>query len=195
MICLSKKIGRNGASQTRREYNSEIATPRPGCLETGTGLSSSCGHFEKGAALPEVGKENDARYDLLARPRRPFVPFRIIKPEAAPRRALEPGRGYSLRLVDTGIGVESLDLHLNVLAPGGPRGRLHRHTRSDNVYIVKSGEGLLTIENENHVIVADDVVLIPAGTRHALSNVSGSELVIYEIYAPAGAAFDFVAEA
>ncbi len=91
------------------------------------------------------------------------MPFKIIKPEAAPRRALEPGRGYSLRLVDTGIGVESLDLHLNVLAPGGPRGRLHRHTRSDNVYIVKSGEGLLTIENEDHVIVADDVVFIPAG--------------------------------
>jgi mannose-6-phosphate isomerase-like protein (cupin superfamily) len=125
----------------------------------------------------------------------PFVPFKIIKPEAAPHRALEPGRGYSLRLVDTGIGVESLDLHLNVLAPGGPRGRLHRHTRSDNVYIVKSGEGLLSIENEDHVIVADDVVFIPAGTRHALSNVSGADLVIYEIYAPAGAAFDFVAEA
>jgi mannose-6-phosphate isomerase-like protein (cupin superfamily) len=100
------------------------------------------------------------------------VPFKIIKPEAAPRRALEPGRGYSLRLVDTGIGVESLDLHLNVLAPGGPRGRLHRHSRSDNVYIVKSGEGLLTIENEDHVLVANDVVFIPAGTRHALSNVS-----------------------
>ena len=75
------------------------------------------------------------------------MPFKIIKPESAPRRPLEPGRGYSLRLVDTGIGVETLDLHLNVLAPGGPRGRLHRHTRSDNVYIVKSGEGLLTIEN------------------------------------------------
>ena len=124
-----------------------------------------------------------------------FVPFKIIKPESAARRALEPGRGYSLRLVDTGIGVESLDLHLNVLASGGPRGRLHRHTRSDNVYIVKSGEGLLTIENEDHVIVANDVVLIPAGTRHALSNISGNDLVIYEIYAPAGAAFDFVGEA
>jgi mannose-6-phosphate isomerase-like protein (cupin superfamily) len=123
-----------------------------------------------------------------------LVPFKIIKPETAPRRALEPGRGYSLRLVDTGIGVESLDLHLNVLAPGGPRGRLHRHTRSDNVYIVKSGEGLLTIEGEHHAIVTDDVVFIPAGVRHSLSNVSGRELVIYEIYAPAGPAFDFIAE-
>jgi mannose-6-phosphate isomerase-like protein (cupin superfamily) len=42
---------------------------------------------------------------------------------------------------------------------------------------------------------ANDVVFIPAGTRHALSNVSNADLVIYEIYAPAGAAFDFIAEA
>ncbi len=122
------------------------------------------------------------------------MPFKLIKPGAAPRRHLEPGRGTSIRLIDTGIGVESLDVHMNVLAPHGPRGRLHRHTRSDNVYIVKSGAGLLTIENERHTIVADDVVFIPAGTRHSLSNVSEADLVIYEIYAPAGAAFDFIAE-
>jgi mannose-6-phosphate isomerase-like protein (cupin superfamily) len=120
--------------------------------------------------------------------------FKIIKPATAPRRALEPGRGDAIRLIDTGIGVESLDVHLTILRPKGPRGRVHRHTRSDNVYIVKSGEGLLTIEDENHAIVADDVVFIPAGVRHSLSNVSERELVIYEIYAPAGAAFDFVAD-
>ena len=120
--------------------------------------------------------------------------FKIIKPASAPRRALEPGRGDAIRLIDTGIGVESLDVHMNILRPKGPRGRVHRHTKSDNVYIVKSGKGLLTIEDENHAIVADDVVFIPAGVRHSLSNVSERELVIYEIYAPAGAAFDFVAD-
>jgi mannose-6-phosphate isomerase-like protein (cupin superfamily) len=120
--------------------------------------------------------------------------FKIIKPATAPRRALEPGRGDAIRLIDTGIGVESLDVHLNILRPKGPRGRVHRHTKSDNVYIVKSGEGLLTIEDENHAIVANDVVFIPAGVRHSLSNVSERELVIYEIYAPAGAAFDFIAD-
>jgi mannose-6-phosphate isomerase-like protein (cupin superfamily) len=122
------------------------------------------------------------------------MPFRIIRPAAAPRRLLEPGRGESVRLIDTSIGVETLDVHMNVLAPGGPRGRMHRHSKSDNVYIVKAGEGLLTIEGEDHAIVADDVVFIPAGVRHSLSNVSGRELVIYEIYAPAGPAFDFIAD-
>jgi mannose-6-phosphate isomerase-like protein (cupin superfamily) len=123
------------------------------------------------------------------------MPFKIIKPAVAPRRSLEPGRGDSIRLIDTSIGVESLDVHVNVLRPNGPRGRAHRHSRSDNVYIVKSGEGVLTIEGDSHTIVTDDVVFIPAGTRHSLSNVSDRELVIYEIYAPAGAAFDFVADA
>jgi mannose-6-phosphate isomerase-like protein (cupin superfamily) len=122
------------------------------------------------------------------------MPFKIIKPATAPRRSLEPGRGESTRLIDTGIGVETLDVHMNVLAPNGPGGRMHRHSRSDNVYIVKSGEGLLTVEGESHTIVADDVVYIPAGARHSLSNVSERELVIYEIYAPAGPAFDFIAE-
>jgi mannose-6-phosphate isomerase-like protein (cupin superfamily) len=116
--------------------------------------------------------------------------FKIVKPAAAPRRTLEPGRGHSIRLIDA----ESLDVHVNVLASNGTRGRVHRHTRSDNVYIVKSGEGLLTIEGEGHAIVADDVVFIPAGVRHSLSNVSDRDLVIYEIYAPAGAAFDFIAD-
>ena len=122
------------------------------------------------------------------------MPFRIIKPATAPRRSLEPGRGESVRLIDTGIGVESLDVHMNILQPNGPRGRVHRHSKSDNVYIVKSGEGLLTIEGVHHAIATDDVVFIPAGVRHALSNVSDRELVIYEIYAPAGPAFDFIAE-
>jgi mannose-6-phosphate isomerase-like protein (cupin superfamily) len=69
---------------------------------------------------------------------------------------------------------------------------VHRHTRADNVYIVKSGEGLLTVEDAEHRIVAEDVVYIPAGVHHSLSNTSDRELVIYEIYAPAGSAFDFV---
>jgi mannose-6-phosphate isomerase-like protein (cupin superfamily) len=118
--------------------------------------------------------------------------FRIIKPGSAPRAPIEPGRGQTIRLVDAESGTKNLDVHLNVLVPGGPRGRVHRHTASENVYIVKSGEGQLTIEDEIYRIVADDVVFIPAGVRHSLSNVSDRQFVIYEIYAPAGRAFDFV---
>lgn len=114
--------------------------------------------------------------------------FRIIKPAAAERVALEPGRGETLKLVAN----DKIDVHINVLTPHGPRGRVHRHSQSDNVYIVKLGAGELTIEGVVHRIVADDVVFIPAGARHSLSNVADAQLVIYEIYAPAGRAFDFL---
>ena len=42
------------------------------------------------------------------------------------------------------------------------------------------------------IIRADDVVFIPAGTRHSLSNLSDEPLELYQIHAPAGEAFDFV---
>ncbi len=71
---------------------------------------------------------------------------------------------------------------------------MHRHTKSDNVYIIRRGEGTLTIEGETHVIRADDVVFIPAGTRHSLSNLSDEALELFEIYAPAGEKFDFVVD-
>lgn len=116
--------------------------------------------------------------------------FRIVKPAAARRVPLEPGRGETLEFVRN----DRVDVHMNVLAPAGPRGRVHRHSVADNVYIVKSGEGELTIEGAVHRIAADDVVFIPAGVMHSLSNVSDGELVIYEIYAPAGPSFDFVTE-
>jgi mannose-6-phosphate isomerase-like protein (cupin superfamily) len=118
--------------------------------------------------------------------------FKIIDPAHAPTVPMENGRGETVLLVDQTLGTEKLDLHLNRLVPGGPNGSLHKHSEADNVYIVRAGEGHLQIEDETHVIRAGQVVFIPAGTRHSLSNVSSEVFEIFEIYAPAGRAFDFV---
>jgi mannose-6-phosphate isomerase-like protein (cupin superfamily) len=120
--------------------------------------------------------------------------FKIIRPDDVAETDMEAGRGTQVRLVDASLGTDAIDLHINRLRPGGARGRVHRHTRSDNVYIVRRGEGTLTIEGESHVIRADDVVFIPAGTRHSLSNLSDQPLELFEIYAPAGEKFDFLVE-
>jgi mannose-6-phosphate isomerase-like protein (cupin superfamily) len=104
---------------------------------------------------------------------------------------MENGRGEKIRLVNTDLGTETIDLHLNRLVPGGERGRLHRHTQSDNVYIVRRGEGALTADGVSYTIRADQVVFIPAGMPHSLSNLSDEVLEIFEIYAPAGRQFDF----
>jgi putative monooxygenase len=120
--------------------------------------------------------------------------FKIIEIDSAPRTPMENGRGEVVRLVDGSIGAEKIDLHMNRLVAGGPNGKIHRHTHSDNVYIVRKGQGRLIVEGKEHTIREGQVVYIKAGVRHSLSNVSGELFEIFEIYAPAGAAYDFIIE-
>src|ERR1700743_3246261 len=87
--------------------------------------------------------------------------------------------------------MEKVDLHLNRLVPGGPRGRIHRHSQSDNVYIVRRGEGTLIADGKTYTVRTDQVIYIPAGMPHSLSNLSNELFEIFEIYAPSGKHFDF----
>ena len=96
--------------------------------------------------------------------------LRIFDLNACPSVPMERGRGETVRLVNSSLGTEKLDVHLNRLVPGGARGRIHRHTHSDNIYIVRRGEGVLTADGRSYTIRADQVVFIPAGMAHSLSN-------------------------
>ena len=120
--------------------------------------------------------------------------FKIMHLEECAATPMERGRGEQIKLINPSLGTEKLDVHLNRLVAGGPRGKRHRHTNADNVYIVKRGEGVLTVEGETHVIRENDVVYIPAGITHSLSNLSDKPFEIFEIYAPAGRHFDVVAD-
>ena len=120
--------------------------------------------------------------------------FKILHLDRCPTNPMEPGRGEQVKLINTTLGTEKVDMHLNRLVPGGPRGKIHHHTQADNVYIVKRGEGTLTVEGETFVIREDDVIYIPAGMKHSLSNLGASVLELFEIYAPAGQHFDFIAD-
>jgi mannose-6-phosphate isomerase-like protein (cupin superfamily) len=115
----------------------------------------------------------------------------ILDLNAVRAEPMENGRGEILRLINARTGTEKVDVHLNRLVPGGPRGRVHRHSESDNVYIVRRGEGTLTIAGETHTIKPDQVIHIPAGVPHSLSNLGSDVLELFEIYAPAGRQFDF----
>jgi mannose-6-phosphate isomerase-like protein (cupin superfamily) len=107
---------------------------------------------------------------------------------------MEPRRGEQVKLINTALGTDKLDVHFNRLVPDGPRGKVHHHTNSDNVYIVKRGEGTLTIEADTYRIRENDVVYIPAGMKHSLSNLSSDVFEIFEIYAPSGRHFDSVSD-
>jgi mannose-6-phosphate isomerase-like protein (cupin superfamily) len=117
--------------------------------------------------------------------------LKIMDIGSVPTTPME-GRGTKKKLVDTSLGTHAVDVHMNTLMPGGARGKLHKHTTADNVYIVRSGEGELTVEDKVYTIRKDQVIFIPAGLRHSLSNVSSEPFEIFEIYAPAGDQFDFI---
>jgi mannose-6-phosphate isomerase-like protein (cupin superfamily) len=118
--------------------------------------------------------------------------FKILSMANCSATPMERGRGDQIKLINASLGTDKLDVHLNRLAPGGPPGKLHHHSNADNVYIVKRGEGTLTIEDKTYLIREDDVVYIPAGIKHSLSNRSAGAFEIFEIYAPAGRHFDFI---
>jgi mannose-6-phosphate isomerase-like protein (cupin superfamily) len=118
--------------------------------------------------------------------------FKIMRLDQCPTNPMEPGRGEQIQLINRSLGTEKLDLHLNRLVPGGPRGKVHHHTQADNIYVVRRGEGTLTVENEVHLIRENDVVYIPAGMKHSLSNLGDDVFEVFEIYAPAGRQMDFV---
>jgi mannose-6-phosphate isomerase-like protein (cupin superfamily) len=120
--------------------------------------------------------------------------FKILHLDKCPANPMEPGRGDQIKLVNPSLGTEKVDVHLNRLVPGGPRGKLHHHTKADNVYIVKRGEGTLTADGKTYVIRENDVVYIPAGMIHSLANLSDQPFEIFEIYAPSGRHFDFVVD-
>jgi len=75
---------------------------------------------------------------------------------------------------------------------GRPRRQGSSPHQADNVYIVKKGEGTLTVEDKTYAIRENDVVYIPAGMKHSLSNLGAGVFEIFEIYAPSGKQFDFV---
>ena len=118
--------------------------------------------------------------------------FRIFHLANIEKTKMPRGRGYQQHIVNAECGAKALDVHLNILNPKEPGGHYHHHTMADNVYIVREGEGRLVINGETHTIRQDDVVYIPAGIKHSLTNVSDKPFEIFEIYGPAGDDFDFV---
>ena len=92
--------------------------------------------------------------------------IKIINLADVPITPMKGNRGTQLPLVNEACGTEKLDVHLNRLNPKEPGGKYHHHTNSDNVYIVKKGEGQLVVEEKIYNLREDDVVYIPAGQKH-----------------------------
>ena len=132
------------------------------------------------------------RADAAARTSGRAHVFKILHLHECPVSPMPEGRGEQIKLINASLGTEKLDLHFNRLFAGGVPGKRHHHSKADNVYIVKRGEGTLTLEGETYVIRENDVIYIPAGMVHSLTNHGDDVFEIFEIYAPAGPQFDVV---
>jgi mannose-6-phosphate isomerase-like protein (cupin superfamily) len=109
--------------------------------------------------------------------------------DEAPRMEIE-GRGVSYSLVNSEMGAEKLAVHLNVLRPH-TKGPLHYHENAEDVYIVLAGTGVIRIEDEERVVGPDQVMFIPPGVRHSVSNPGPGLLKLIEIYSPPAHPHDF----
>ena len=62
---------------------------------------------------------------------------------------------------------------------------LHRHLRSEELYHVTAGEGLMTLGDDSFAIRPGDTVAIPPGTPHCVRNTGTATLVILCCCSPA----------
>src|SRR3954452_1738393 len=73
------------------------------------------------------------------------------------------------------LGVSTFGLNLMLLRPG-QRGRIHRHARQEEVYLVLEGTLTLSVEGTEHVLEAGDLVRVAPSLRRQLAN-RGSSLL------------------
>ena len=60
----------------------------------------------------------------------------------------------------------------------GQSTRLHRHGRSEELYHVTAGEGLMTLDDEQFPIMPGDTIAIAPGRAHCVQNTGTEPLVI-----------------
>jgi mannose-6-phosphate isomerase-like protein (cupin superfamily) len=62
--------------------------------------------------------------------------------------------------------------------------KLHKHKVQEQVYHVLEGEGLMEIDGERHVVRKHDVIFLPPGIEHSISNTGLTDLVFLVVTSP-----------
>jgi quercetin dioxygenase-like cupin family protein len=94
------------------------------------------------------------------------------------------GGAYSKMLVRPEVGgAKHLDYRISCYQP---RAHVtpHAHKVQEQIYHVLEGEGLMEIEGERRVVRKHDVIFLPPGVEHAISNSGLSDLVFLVITSP-----------
>jgi quercetin dioxygenase-like cupin family protein len=75
------------------------------------------------------------------------------------------------------LGVTSFGMNQLTFDPG-QRGRIHRHARQEEVYLVLEGTLRLLVEGEEHVLVRGDLVRVAPDLRRQLVNRGPDRVVV-----------------
>jgi mannose-6-phosphate isomerase-like protein (cupin superfamily) len=91
------------------------------------------------------------------------------------RSRLDPDNPERFVPLRRALGVTSFGLNQMLLRPG-ERGRIHRHERQEEVYLVLSGRLTVEIEGEPHDLAAGELMRVAPGVRRRVLNL-GPEVV------------------
>ncbi|MBA3954859.1 cupin domain-containing protein [Candidatus Dependentiae bacterium] len=57
--------------------------------------------------------------------------------------------------------------------------------KADQILVIVSGSGKAVLNNQEHSITEGDLVMVPQGTHHNITNTSNELLKLFTVYAPA----------
>lgn len=69
--------------------------------------------------------------------------------------------------------------------PSGIDQELHSHEESEQVYVVCSGAGKMTVAGDTQPIATGDLVLVPPATDHSINNDGDEDLCCVSVQSPA----------
>jgi uncharacterized cupin superfamily protein len=99
-----------------------------------------------------------------------------VEPGTA-RARIDSGTGERFVALRRELGVTSFGMNQIVLQPG-QRGRIHRHERQEEVYLVLEGTLTLVVEREDSMLERGDLVRVAPSLRRQLVNRGPDPLVM-----------------
>ena len=101
-------------------------------------------------------------------------------------------------LMDAGeLGSRNMSVTWIEVPPGIDQ-ELHSHEGSEQVYVISSGRGTMTVAGDTQEVSEGDLVMVPPATDHSIANQGDTELccvsvqsppvTVSEVYAPTAAA-------
>ena len=101
-------------------------------------------------------------------------------------------------LMDAGeLGARNMSVTWIEVPPGIDQ-ELHSHEEAEQVYVITSGAGSMTVAGDKQAITEGDLVMVPPATDHSIANDGNADLccvsvqsppvTVSEVYAPTAAA-------